>query len=327
MIRISILYHNTMKIALIGPGIMPIPPTGWGAVEILIWDYYIELCKQGHDVIIINTPSKHNIIQQVNQGGFDFVHLHYDVFYDILDLLICPIIAITSHYPYIDQINKHYPDGYSRIFSFLTSQTKYYNFVLASKDYNAFINAGADARFLRKIKNGINGSLFAFTETPSTNKTICLGKITPRKNQASLQSIQGIDFVGNNADARFNTELPNYLGPWMREQIHENLTQYVNLVLISEGEADPLVVKEALIAGLGVVVNQSSSENLDASLEFVTVIEDVKIGCLESIKEKIDENKNKVIGHRKEIREYGIRNFDIKQEVDRYMQTVESIIV
>ena len=24
-----------MKIAIVGPGIMPIPPTGWGAVEIL----------------------------------------------------------------------------------------------------------------------------------------------------------------------------------------------------------------------------------------------------------------------------------------------------
>ena len=44
-----------MKIALIGPGIMPIPPPGWGAVEILIWDYYKELTAQGHEVVIINT--------------------------------------------------------------------------------------------------------------------------------------------------------------------------------------------------------------------------------------------------------------------------------
>ena len=43
-----------MKIALIGPGIMPIPPPGWGAVEILIWDYYNELQLAGHDVVIIN---------------------------------------------------------------------------------------------------------------------------------------------------------------------------------------------------------------------------------------------------------------------------------
>ena len=29
-----------MNIALIGPGILPIPPNGWGAVESLIWDYF-----------------------------------------------------------------------------------------------------------------------------------------------------------------------------------------------------------------------------------------------------------------------------------------------
>ena len=32
-----------MKIVLIGPGIMPIPPTGWGAVEILVWDTKLSL--------------------------------------------------------------------------------------------------------------------------------------------------------------------------------------------------------------------------------------------------------------------------------------------
>ena len=32
-----------MKIALVGPGIMEIPPKGWGAVESLIWDYATEL--------------------------------------------------------------------------------------------------------------------------------------------------------------------------------------------------------------------------------------------------------------------------------------------
>ena len=32
-----------MKVAIVGPGIMPIPPTGWGAVEILIWDQKLAL--------------------------------------------------------------------------------------------------------------------------------------------------------------------------------------------------------------------------------------------------------------------------------------------
>ena len=32
-----------MKIALIGPGIMEIPPKKWGAVEMMIWDYALIL--------------------------------------------------------------------------------------------------------------------------------------------------------------------------------------------------------------------------------------------------------------------------------------------
>lgn len=37
-----------MKITLVGPGIMPIPPTGWGAVEILVWDTKNALEDLGH---------------------------------------------------------------------------------------------------------------------------------------------------------------------------------------------------------------------------------------------------------------------------------------
>ena len=55
-----------MKIVLIGPGIMPIPPTGWGAVEILVWDTKIALEKLGHEVLIINTKNGREIIDPVS---------------------------------------------------------------------------------------------------------------------------------------------------------------------------------------------------------------------------------------------------------------------
>ena len=51
-----------MRLALIGPGIMPIPPTGWGAVESLIWDYKVTLEKLGHTVQIINIKNPKEII-------------------------------------------------------------------------------------------------------------------------------------------------------------------------------------------------------------------------------------------------------------------------
>ena len=306
---------NGMRIALIGPGIMPIPPKGWGAVEILIWDYYQELTRQGHAVSIINTPDRKEIIELVN-GKYDFVHLHYDVFWDILDSIQCPKIAITSHYPYIDKPEKH-SDGYAPIFQFLVNQKKYMHFVLAEKDYNAFIHAGSDPKFMYKMKNGINSSMFRFSESCLLNRTIYLGKITARKNQAKYQHLD-IDFVGGCHDPAFHTDNKNYLGEWTREYLHEHLTDYANVVLLSDGEADPLVLKEALIAGLGVVVNRSSAENLDIS-DFITVVDDNKMEDLDYIYRKIQENRAVSVKKRAEIRKYGISTFDIYKEVKKYI--------
>ena len=72
-----------MRIAIVGPGIMPIPPTGWGAVEILIWDSKIALEKLGHEVKIINTQSPTEIIKRINEIRPDFVHIQYDDFIEL----------------------------------------------------------------------------------------------------------------------------------------------------------------------------------------------------------------------------------------------------
>ena len=54
---------KTMHIAFIGPGILPIPPNGWGAVELLVWEYAKELGELGHSGTIINTPDHDQIIR------------------------------------------------------------------------------------------------------------------------------------------------------------------------------------------------------------------------------------------------------------------------
>jgi glycosyltransferase involved in cell wall biosynthesis len=202
----------------------------------------------------------------------------------------------------------------------LVKQQKYIHFVLAEKDYNAFLNAGATN--LYRIKNGINSSEFKFSKKPLFDKSIYLGKITRRKNQAKYQKLSNIDFVGGCDDINFDKTNPNYLGEWTRKKIHEELTSYGNLVLLSDGEADPLVVKEALVAGLGVVVNQSSAENLDTSKDFITIIEDNKMEDFEFIDKKIKENREISIKKRSNIRKYGISMFDIRNEVEKYVNII-----
>ena len=66
---------------------------------------------------------------------------------------------------------------------------------------------------------------------------------------------------------------------------------------MSKGESDPLVVKEALMSGLGVVINATSSKKLiqDPNTdEFITIITDEKMDDLFYIQTKIDENREKV---------------------------------
>ena len=60
-----------MKIVLIGPGIMSIPPENWGGVESLMWDYKNELEKKNHSVTIINTKDLTEVISIANSTPAD----------------------------------------------------------------------------------------------------------------------------------------------------------------------------------------------------------------------------------------------------------------
>jgi hypothetical protein len=140
-----------------------------------------------------------------------------------------------------------------------------------------------------------------------------------------FQSIESLWFAGNNADSRFDVS-KNYLGEWNKPTLHDQLTDYGNLVLLSDGEAHPLVCMEALSAGLGVVVTEWGKANLDASKQFITIIPESKIGDISYVEEKILENRNYSINNREEILEYS-REFDWVNIIKtHYLPNVETII-
>ena len=135
-----------------------------------------------------------------------------------------------------------------------------------------------------------------------------MAKIEERKRQYVYQSLDNIDFVGNYSNSNFNIKHKNYLGHWDKDMLYKNLSNYSNLILLSNGEADPLAVKEVLIAGLGVVISECATANLDLSKPYITVIPDEKLNDLKYV-EKIIENIEISNRLRHEIREYGIENF------------------
>ena len=140
-----------------------------------------------------------------------------------------------------------------------------------------------------------------------------------------FQSIRSLYYAGNNADPRFDTS-NNYLGEWSKDTLYTHLTEYGNLVLLSDGEAHPLVCLEAFAAGLGVVVSQWAAANLDIRKSFITVIPEDKISDIKYVEEQIIANREYSVENRDEIREYAL-TFDWKNVMENYyLPVVEKIV-
>lgn len=303
---------------------MPIPPLGWGAVEILIWDYYQELTKLGHEVQIVNTQNYQEIANQVNSFNPDFVHLQYDDLYQVLSIINCPKKAATSHFGYLE-VPHHLNGGYRRIFDgFVNGNFKI--FCLSEGIKNVYRMAGVSEDRLYVTPNGARSDLFRFTQDPKfSERSAYLAKITDRKKQYLYQDIDFIDFIGNKDDHRFNYNRPNYIGEWSKETLYQNLSEYSNLVLLSDGEAHPLVCCEALISGLGLVVSEFASGNLDKDLPFIEIIPTHKLNDIQYVAERIRENQKTSISMRTDIRKYGLDNFDWSKIIVEYIEKIKSI--
>jgi len=312
-----------MKITLVGPGIMPIPPTAWGAVEILVWDTKNALEELGHEVQIINTKDYRQIINGINAFVPDFVHVHYDEFIPIMPYIQYPA-AITSHFGYLER--REMFNGYINVAKEF-QRLKPVVFCLSEgikKVYNVMFDVPKENTYV--TPNGVNLDRFRRSMDPEyPNRSLYLAKIDYRKRQHLFQSIDSLWYAGNLADNRFDTN-KNYLGEWSKETLYEQLTDYGNLVLLSDGEAHPLVCMEALAAGLGVVVCQWGAANLDLDKEFITVIPEDKINDIDFVEDAIIKNREYSINNREEIIQYS-KQFEWK-EVPRnhYIPSVEKVI-
>ena len=312
-----------MKISIIGPGLMSIPPKGWGAVETLIWDMYNALIALGHEVDIVNVNNPREIIRRVNEYKPDFVHIHYDDCVGLYNYIQYPCVC-TSHFGYLEREEMF--GGYVNIANAF-AQIKPRIFCLSEcikNVYNVLMDIPKDRLYVSP--NGVNCSAFRSTDAPHhAERSIYLAKIDYRKRQHLFQTIDSLYYAGNIADDRFDQD-KNYLGEWTKDFLYNNLTEYGNLVLLSDGEAHPLVCMEAMAAGLGVVVTEWGKANLDVDKEFITVIPEKHIGDLAFLEYEIVKNREYAIKHREEILEYA-ETFDwINVVRDHYLPNVEKVL-
>jgi hypothetical protein len=81
-----------MKITQITPGLISIPPNGWGAIEKVIWNYKLQFEKMGHvcDIKYLN---------DVVKSETDIIHIHV------------ANLAVEAHkrgIPYIFSLHDHH---------------------------------------------------------------------------------------------------------------------------------------------------------------------------------------------------------------------------
>ena len=303
-----------MNIAFIGPGIMPIPPDGWGAVEMLIWDYATIMGDLGHTGVIINTSDREEILDELSQNSFDIVHLHYDVFHDIIPKILKVTkgkLIVSSHYPYINDSKMWIYDNYKQIINSYVKNNNFVIFASSKNDIKTFIEYGSISENCWLNRIGINHLSYDFDSQQTYDRTLSFSQICDRKRQYLIQNFDNIDFIGRLENGKFSN-LKNYKGEYKRDKLNSGITKYSNFVLLSSVEnTTPLVVKEALTCGLGVVVSESVAVELDETQEFIDVIPENKIEDLEYLKSIIEKNKIYSVENREKIREYGVNTFSL----------------
>ena len=320
------------NIVLIGPGLKPIPSEGWGAVEIIVWEYYQELTKRGHICFIVNEPTPSHILKSISElqvkNKIDVVHVMYDDHISIVDKIQgVQLLLYTSHYAYL-QDESFMTTGYRGIFESVIRSQNIQNlhvFAISESIRDVYIKYGFPSERIHVMHNGAS-ERFRITEYPTNyGRTAMVGKIEMRKKQYVYQHIPSIDFIGNYADSPFDRDSPQYLGEWTRDELETKLTNYGNLCLLSDGEADPLVVKEALLSGLGVVCSECASANIDTSKEFVEVIPNNKLHDLKYIEHVLDDNRQKSLSLRRDIKEYA-NVFSWPSVITKYQTLVNSLL-
>ena len=315
-----------MKICILGPGIKPIPPIGWGAVEILIDDIRKCLQSLGHEANVINLKNLDLAAALINYMNPDFVHIQYDEHIDIAKKLNCKNVAVTSHFGYLENRSK-WGGYYYKIFSKIATSNSNI-FCLSPGIKNSYLDSCVSEERLFVIPNGVRTDLFNFQEDClRSNDTLYLAKIEERKKQYIYQDIPDLYFAGNIADERFVRDNPRYLGEMSKKDLYQNLTSFANLALLSDGEAHPLVCTEAMSAGLGIVVSEPASANLDLSLPFIDQVPNNKLDDVDYVSKILKKNRETSIKMRKDIRKYAVNNFDWMHIVENiYLRKIESII-
>jgi hypothetical protein len=314
--------NSGARLLLIAPAEKRIPVDGWGAVELVIQNQLLFFREQGFSTNLLNS---YNLIDwwRVFRRKPQVVICHYDVFTPrariFSKLFHSKLIAIT-HYAYAQQPNK-WDQDFQRLARHLSQVD---TLVALNPKISAVFEALNPSLRCVVIPNGVSVSSFKVQRNGAG--VICLGKVEPRKAQVMiarhLTGAEDIVFVGDICDPEFSTlddsQKAMFVGPWDRTQVENKLGGYSTLILLSDGEADALVLYEAQSAGLRIVVNNLSIGSQDPNLPWL-ILTDSNLRDIRSIPTLFDHldpaTREEIISHAKTHYTANLSNAKYKQIV------------
>lgn len=311
-----------LRVLLLGHGKDEIPPKGRGAVETIIWEYSERLKALGHETAILNvrpTPLWRELPKALKAHRPDWIFLHHE-------RMAAPARFWGKRHGAKSVILSHRPvtggrDMEPRTASLIRKASKLDHFLCLSPPLVEIVKSHNPACHAIPWINGADVNEIRFDAGPGSG-AICLGGLSTRKRQAVLlRATEGAgivpDIVGppdhEHEETRFVAEHPAYRGSWTRDDVRDRLTSYACLVLYSLSEAQPLVVAEAMAAGLSVVLSPESANNVDASKPWVHIVKD-EADLPAAIATAVTENSTL----RPQIREHALERYGWDGIVSRF---------
>lgn len=276
---------SDLSILIVAAGSVKIPTQGWGAVETIIAETIPEYLANGVSVGLLNSQ---NLVEweKASRNRYDVIVCHSDSHLEKVhkNWPTTPLVAIT-HYGLAAQPNIWHP-SYNKVF---TSISKADKIVCLSPAIFETFSGLIPPEQLVQFGNGSE-----FVSKPCAEKSnviVMVGKVEERKRQYELWQYAmnnkiNIHFIGPIEDSRVlkhlkrDRDLVRYFkGPKNRNELATELPQYAALALLSDGEADALVLYEAQFAGLEIITNKASLGNQDSGLPWIHIagnFEDLK---------------------------------------------------
>ena len=163
-----------MKIINVTPGIIPIPPNGWGAVEKIIWEFHTNLLELGHD--------SHITYLDDIPSDADIVHIH------VANLAL---MAYERGIPYYFTCHDHHAYLYGK-----DSPVYKENLRAMQHAVKAFVPAKYLVTYFENIpeyfSHGVNTVHFYPSSTPTQHKLLCVANNGYMHNQSEDRKGFGI---------------------------------------------------------------------------------------------------------------------------------------